>query len=134
MNYASDQVDDRGWSIADHILDIDEGGAAPGATPMPGIRDPQLRKAQAARLKRGKRAYGILLKHITDPDHISHITLTYFQQGQQTWNYLVGVCQVAINATRLRELNAKWDGMDLLADVGVDENSILNLCTTESRF
>ena len=75
MNYASEQVDDRGWSIADHILDIDEGGGAAGAPPMPAA-PAELRKANAARLKRGKRSYGILAKHITDPDHKSHIALT----------------------------------------------------------
>ena len=28
MNYSADQVDDRGFSLEDHILDMDEGGAA----------------------------------------------------------------------------------------------------------
>ena len=27
MNFASGKVDDRGWSLADHLLDQDEGGA-----------------------------------------------------------------------------------------------------------
>ena len=27
LNYLSREVDDRGWSLADHLLEIDEGGA-----------------------------------------------------------------------------------------------------------
>ena len=26
LNYLSSEVDDRGWSLADHLLEIDEGG------------------------------------------------------------------------------------------------------------
>ena len=35
MDYASDHVDDRGCFVADHILDVDEGGAAAGAPAFP---------------------------------------------------------------------------------------------------
>ena len=34
-NHAAGDVDDRGWSVADHLADTDEGGAGVGATPMP---------------------------------------------------------------------------------------------------
>ena len=108
MNYAAEQVDDRGFFVADYIPGVDEAGAAAGAPVMP-AEPVELRKAQGARLKRGKRAYGILTEHITDPDHISHIHLNYFQEGQNTYTYLVEECQLAINAARLRELNKRWD-------------------------
>ena len=129
MNWAAGIVDDRGSSVADYILDIDEGGAGVGALAMPqGAAD--ARKAIAARQRRNKKAYGLLTQHITDPDHISHIRLNFFQEGRLTYNYLQGECQLATTATRLRELNRKWDDIDMLADVGVDENTILNLQET----
>ena len=126
MNFAAGIVDDRGSSAAYYILDIDEGGASVGA-PVAPPQPVEFRKAMAARQKRNKKAYGLLTTHITDPDHISHIRLNFFQEGRKTYNYLQTECQLATTATRLRELNRKWDDIDMLADVGVDENTILNL-------
>ena len=126
MNYCTNQVDDRGFSIADHILDIDEGGAAPGAFPMP-PQPAELRKATFARNKRIKRAYGIITQHITDPDHITTIRQNHFQDGQATFNYLTAHCQLAMTQSRLRELDTQWNALDLLTDVGVSENTVLDL-------
>ena len=47
--------------------------------------------------------------------------------SRETYIYLHTECQLATTATRLRELNRKWDDIDMLADVGVDENTILDL-------
>ena len=46
-NCAAGDVDDRGWSVADHLADTDEGGGAIGAPAMPAAAT-ELRKAQAS--------------------------------------------------------------------------------------
>ena len=65
--------DDRGFSLADHFDDIDEGGAAIGAPAMP-ANATELRKAQAARRRRQKDSYGLLTKHLLHKEHLQHIT------------------------------------------------------------
>ena len=53
LNVAAGKTDDRGWSLADHLLGTDEGGPNVGATPMPpAAQAADLRKAQGARRKR----------------------------------------------------------------------------------
>ena len=53
-NYAAGKTDDRGYSVADHLLKIDEG--SPGV-PMPVGQPSELRKATAARRRRQKENY-----------------------------------------------------------------------------
>ena len=59
---ASSRTDDRGWSLADHLLGNDEGGPAGPAFPAAAVAQ---NKAQIAFRKRQKESYGILTKHIT---------------------------------------------------------------------
>ena len=44
MNYAAGRTDDRGWSLADHLMQVDEG--SPGV-PMPLGNATEMRKANA---------------------------------------------------------------------------------------
>ena len=53
LNYSASEVDDRGWSHADHFQGIDEGGPLGPAMPAPGTAD-NGRKALNARRKREK--------------------------------------------------------------------------------
>ena len=55
VNFAASIVDDRGFSVADYILDIDEGGGGAGALAPP-AQPAEFRKAQVARQKRNKKA------------------------------------------------------------------------------
>ena len=79
--------DDRGFSLADHFDDIDEGGGAIGAPEMPAAPG-ELRKAQAARRRRQKDAYALLTKHLLHKEHLQHITQNFFQNGRAAYNYL----------------------------------------------
>ena len=88
----------------------------------------ELRKATFARTKRIKRVYGVITKHITDPDHIiTTIRQNHFQDGQATFQYLLAACQLAMTQSRLRELDRQWADLDLITDVGVSENTVLDL-------
>ena len=66
MAYLAGVVDDRGNSLADHLLGIDEGGAAAGAMAMP-VGAAAAAKAVALRLKRRKTLFQKEYKHISDP-------------------------------------------------------------------
>ena len=89
--------DDRGWSLADHVLGIDEGGPAGPGLP-----------AGAAGLKaaglfrtRQKTSYKVLTKHVLDGDHITEKTNSHFQDGHAAWLYLEACCQRPINQLRI---------------------------------
>ena len=60
---ACSKTDDRGWSFADHLNGIDEGGPAGVALPPAATADG--RKALAAFRKRQKESYGVIVRHIT---------------------------------------------------------------------
>ena len=59
------KTDDRGWSLADHLLGVDEGGPARPAAP---IAPAAANKAAIALRRRAKESYGLLSKHVLDRD------------------------------------------------------------------
>ena len=69
--------DDRGWSLADHVLGIDEGGPAGPGIPggAAGV------KAAGLFRTRQKTSYKVLTKHVLDGDHITEKTNSHFQDG-----------------------------------------------------
>ena len=48
----------------------------------------------------------------------------HFQDGRAAWLYVQAACQRVVNKVRLQEMEGEWLKLDLLADVGVNENSI----------
>ena len=81
LNSAAGQSDDRGWSLADHMMGIDEGGPAGPAMPAGAAANA---KAVAARRKRQRSSYGLLVRHLaggTTADHITHLKQNHFQDG-----------------------------------------------------
>ena len=71
-------VTNAGWSLADCVMQTDEGSAGGPAMPAGAAA---LAKAQAARRKRFKESYSIIYKHELDEDHRSHIAQNHFQDG-----------------------------------------------------
>ena len=102
--------DDRGWSLADHVLGIDEGGPAGPAIPGGAVGI----KAQGLFRTRQKTSYKILTKHVLDGDHITEMTNSHFQDGHAAWLYLENCCQRPINQLRIRELNKEFDDIDII--------------------
>ena len=70
---------------------------------------------------------GVITKHITDLDHITTLRQMHFQDGQAAFHYLPIACQLAMTQSRLRELDRQWTDLDLITDVGVSENTVLDL-------
>ena len=67
LNAGAAQTDDRGYSLADHFLGIDEGSVGGPALPIGAAGA----KAQIKSRQRQKNAYGMLTKHVLDADHHS---------------------------------------------------------------
>ena len=125
LGVAAGRTDDRGWSLADCANQIDEGGA--GGPAMPGGAAGN--RAQTSRRKRLKELYALLYKHELDTDHRTHIYQNHFQDGDGAFQYLITVMRTPIDRLQLRELDDKWAKVDILQDVGVQENTILLITT-----
>ena len=102
LNAATVHSDDRGWSLADHMLGIDEGGPSGPAFP---VQPAANAKAQTKFRSRQKESYGMITKHVLDADHITEMRNSHFQQGYDAYEYLRQSCQRTVGPLRIRELN-----------------------------
>ena len=119
---AGAKADDRGFSYSDHFLGIDELGPAYAGPPPAGAAE--VRKAGVAQRQRAKGSYRLLVQHLTHQDHLVQLKANHFQDGRAAWLYIQASCQRIVNKVRLQEMEGEWLKLDLLADVGVNENSI----------
>jgi len=126
MAYLAGVVDDRGNSLADHILDVDEGGAAAGAMPMP-VGAAAAAKANALRLKRRKTLFQKEYKHISDPSVRTHLFNNHYNDGPACHAYIATVSQKPIGRLELRILDKKFDDVSIRDDIGVKEGTIKHL-------
>ena len=83
-------------------------------------------KAVAARRKRVKGSYGWLSKHTSDSDLKLTLNTNFFGDGIGAWQYLI-MYRAPVNTLTLREMDNKWNAIDLLADVGVADDSMMQL-------
>ena len=113
-------TDETGY--ADCLMGVDQG--SPGGPLFAGTPQ-QIAKQQTAKRIRDKESYGLLAKHELDKDHLRHMRANHWQDGPAAWAYLQGECAIAMDNLRLRELERQWMDLDILADIGVNENSIL---------
>ena len=95
MNCAS-RSDDRGWSFADHLMGIDEGGPAGPAIAAAGGAAAQA-KATTAFRKRQKESYGMLTRHITNQDIVEALKKDHFQDGHAAYNAVRADGNIAID-------------------------------------
>ena len=123
MNAAS-KGDKRGYSVADTWLGIDEGGTDPTAPALPPGATAMAVEAQNCRRSRQKNAYQFLVTHCLDKDHTAHMKREFFGDGFAAWNYLCGELRTPVDALMLRERDAEWRALNILSDVGVNENSL----------
>ena len=130
--------DDSGSTIAEHFDDIDMGGAGAGAPAMPGgggaaALAQDLAKMQRLRLGRSKRAYQLIVKHITDEDVKAVLANDHFQDGQAALAYMDLNYDRPLERSELRELNRTWDDISIIQDVGVREDTLPRLLTVLRR-
>ena len=119
LNYGS-KTDDRGWSLSDHLMGVDEGGPAGPAIPggAAGVR------AAAARRKRQKESYGMQTKHITSKIITDEMSRSHFQRGRAAYLAVQATGRVAVDRLRLDELDDDWKAISIIHDIGVNENTI----------
>ena len=125
LDVASGKTDEHGWSLADCLNEVDEGSAGGPALPVAAAANA---KAQQLLRKRLKDSYSLLVKHELDEAHKLHMQQTFFQQGPAAWQYMIAECREPVDRLQLRQMDAEWDDMDLLQDVGVSPNSIADMC------
>ena len=128
MNAAAAQADDRGWSLADHFLGVDEGGPTGPAFPAVNAANMAGTKARSCYRARQKEAYGMLTKHVLDADHITEMKNSHFQDGLGAFTYLQMACFRPISALRLREMDKDFHDIDIIHDIGIGPNTIKLLC------
>ena len=85
MNCCASKVDESGSSLADHLLDVDMGGAGAAA---PAMSAADVAKMQRLRNGRARASYGIIIRHIVDSDLVAILSGSYFQQGQGALQFL----------------------------------------------
>ena len=122
--FATRKTDERGYSLADHLLGIDEG--SPGGPPLP--VGAGAAKAAIALRQRQKNSFGLLTVHVTDAAHVTHMKNAHFQLGRDAFAYLRASCQMPVDALKLRQMNKEWDDISIMHDIGINPNSIKLLC------
>ena len=125
MNAAADKVDESGYSLADYLQGVDEGGPDVNAPAIAGTAL-QIAKKTKLRQARAKSSYSLILKHVTDQDHKSNMYSQHFQDGYGAMEYMRGACMQPINAMQLRAMDKEWDALNILEECGVDAYSLQN--------
>ena len=125
LNAGALRADDRGWTLAECILGIDEGGAA--GPPLPAGGGAGAASAGRLRQKRLKESYALQAKHITDEDTKLSLRVNHFLNGRGAFLAVQTACQHAISRSKLKELDREWDDVSILNDAGVNEDSIFTI-------
>ena len=123
FNLGATIVDERGWSVADHLLRVDEGSPNGPALPAGAIGV----KAAALQRKRMKEAYGLITRHITDSQIKTELRTNHFQNPSTALQYLQADFRKPVDALALRDMDKEWDAIDILSDISVNENTIKSL-------
>ena len=111
-NVAAGKTDDRGFSLADHIDNCDEGGANPPPgedepISMPNSNTAAHAKAVAARRRRTREAYSLIVGHISNEDIKRELSINYMQDGIGAWEYVR-------RAARLQRVHLAAGGLEHL--------------------
>ena len=145
----------RGYSFADAFLRRDEGAVlgpanalaiglpAPVAAPLapvgpwPGAPNlagaagtAQQQGAMAARRVLLREGFKFIVGHIDhEPTKIILAGDRYFQDAAETFDYIMGIVIVGIDAGVLEEMNSEWFLLSIICDVGSHENTVIDLVT-----
>ena len=99
LNAMAGKMDERGFSLADHIKKTDEGGdAAATDDAMPNANTAAGVKALAARRRRrrARESYSLIVTHISDPGIVRELWTQYLQDG-------IGACSHTRHTAAKRE-------------------------------
>lgn len=122
-------TDDRGYSYSDHLLRQDEGALDINGNPVVGAPAlPAGAGAAAARRaydKRKKESYTYLVKHIAcESTKILAADPPYFGYGAALYDYVMAEIIMPYDTSDIRNLNMKWQLIEIITDIGVSENTI----------
>ena len=139
LSYAAGITDDSGSTIADTLVDMDMGGAAPGAPGMP-VVPPALAAAAApgggpgpflldqnkmARLRQARlsKGYQVLYESISDTDLRRTLFETYRQPPRPSAAFamLRARFDPVLKQSDIEQKNLEWNGYSITKDVGKSE-------------
>ena len=111
--------------MADTMDGVDEGGAAAAAPAIPAGAAGNT--ANTYRRIRLKRLYDLVYTHESDRDCQTHMAANHFQDGAAAWAYLEALMRTPPTAIELREMNRRFNDIDILSDIGINANTIVML-------
>ena len=123
LNRCAGNVYESGSSLADHLLDVDMGGAGPAVPAMPTAAG-EVSKMQRLRNGRARAACSVIIQHIADPSLVAILSANQFQRGQDALRFLSTTYDTMIPPSELRELDQLWNDLKIVNDVGIIEESI----------
>lgn len=127
LNFCATKFDESGSTYADYLVDRDMGGTDPAAPALPAANaaNNDRAKMQRLRLARQKGSYGIIIKHISDPDLVTILTSQFFQHGSNALDYLDLHYDTPISNSELKEMTQRWNDLSILEEVGIKKDSII---------
>ena len=128
------RADDHGWSLADCLRGIDPGGVAPTAQPLPvlgpGGGTVDERTEHRLRRKRLKESHTYLIRHLSNRLVVEALSeAPLLGNGAAAYAWLEARCCVRPDTADLEELKQEWRDITIAKDVGVSENTIIDLGT-----
>ena len=117
LGHMAGKCDDKGYSLADHLLGEDQGGYAAGA-PNQGNPLGLNPSDRAKYLKRTKESWSIIYRHTSDDDLKAILSKDdLYQQGAAAFRYLRENYEVKMLQSDLDTLDLLWIDTSILKDV-----------------
>ena len=119
LDEAAGTTDESGSSLADHLLDIDMGGAGVGAPVMVGgLHGP---KFQRLRMTRAKKSYKLVVLTQASKDVRAMLSAAHFQDGRASIMTLDAMFNTGLLQSDIDRLDDEWRALSIPVDVGVHE-------------
>jgi hypothetical protein len=125
------ESDKRGYSHTDCLLRLDEGAEDAAGNPIAAV--PAIpagaagNAARQARMRRLKGSFTYVAGHIGDESTLTLIgdpASDMFQNGPNTYDYVIGKIVIPYTAGEIRELTLAWWATSMPVDIGMSENSV----------
>ena len=131
--------DAEGWSLTECLMRTDDGAVDAMGNPMPGVAaipaaggGNQGNSARACRRKRLKESFTFIVKHIDNADMLRALMepgLGILGNGPLALDYIKSRCRTAMDVVDTQDKQAQWQSITIAKDVGVTENTIMDLDT-----
>ena len=91
-----------------------------------------VKKQHSTRRKRLKESFSFIIKHIDNADMLRNLTnpvLGLLGDGPLALDYIKSRCRTAMDVVDTQDNQAQWQSITIAKDIGVNENTIMELDT-----